>query len=141
MDISGALDGLVVFEVGESVSASYAARLLGDFGATLTKFEASSGDPLRYLVPLIEFEGASMGALFLALNARKQSVVLSFDEVADRRVFDRALHGADVLIVSRPIRRNGNLRAPLFDLCDSSRQVAVVTNLIQCLMTENLPSF
>lgn len=43
----GPLSGLKVLEIGHFVAAPFAARLLGDLGASVVKVEPSGGDPVR----------------------------------------------------------------------------------------------
>ncbi|MQA00029.1 MAG: hypothetical protein GEU80_12005 [Dehalococcoidia bacterium] len=43
----GALNGLTVLELGDTISAPYAAKLLADLGADVIKVEPPSGDTAR----------------------------------------------------------------------------------------------
>lgn len=68
-----ALAGVRVLELGEGVSAPFAARLLADLGADVIKVETGTGDPTRSWGAEIE---AGRGALFEYLNWNKRSVTL-----------------------------------------------------------------
>ncbi len=79
------LAGVRVLEVGSSVAASFAARLLGDLGAEVTKVEPRSGDPLRRQGPFMAgATGEPTSALFGYLNAGKRCVGLDLGTDAAR---------------------------------------------------------
>lgn len=98
-DGPGPLAGVRVLEVGELVSAPYAAKLLADLGADVVKIEVPTGDPARRRGP---FPGGrpdpEASGLFLYLNANKRGVTLDPSRPADRAAFDRLVAGADVLV-------------------------------------------
>ena len=118
VDGEGALDGMVVVELGDGVAGAYAGRLLADFGARVVLVEPPSGSRLRRLGP---FPGAEphpdpaalatdaggrelleRGGLHLALDAGKESVALDLDTAAGRERFAELVRGADALIGSAP---------------------------------------
>ena len=92
---TGALDGVVVVELGHGIAGPFAARLLADLGADVIKVEEPGvGDFARRLEP---------STLFEYLNWNKRSVALDLRVEAGRA---RALAaGADIVIESfRPGR-------------------------------------
>ena len=92
------LDGLHVLEYGESAASAYAARLLGDLGATVTKIEPPGGSELRregYTAP-----GSDSSALFAYTSAGKRSVTLDDTSAEGRETLRRLIAGCDVLIDS-----------------------------------------
>jgi crotonobetainyl-CoA:carnitine CoA-transferase CaiB-like acyl-CoA transferase len=98
----GALAGLRVVEVGEWVSAPFAAKLFADFGAEVVKVErAGAGDPARTDGP---FPGGrpdpECSGLFLYLNTNKRGVQLDLDTNEGRAALDRLLADADLLITN-----------------------------------------
>ena len=99
MTMRGALDGLRVLEIGELVSAPYAAKLLADLGAEVVKIEPPAGDPARRRGP---FPGgtphAEKSGLFLYLNANKRGITLDLASAAGRETLDRLVAGADLLV-------------------------------------------
>jgi crotonobetainyl-CoA:carnitine CoA-transferase CaiB-like acyl-CoA transferase len=99
VDSAGPLAGIRVLELGEFVSAPYAAKLLADLGADVVKIEPPSGDPARRRGP---FPGGrpdpDASGLFLYLNANKRGVMLDPSSPDDRAAFDRLVTGADVLV-------------------------------------------
>lgn len=50
------LRGVKVVEMGRVLSAPYAAKLLSDMGAEVTKIETENGDPYRHMPPFIDGE-------------------------------------------------------------------------------------
>ena len=90
------LDGYTVFEIGQNVAAPFAAQILGDLGAHVTKIEKPSGDDARRWGPP-DWEGAS--AMFQTLNRNKVSQTCDFrdpEQVAALR--RQLLEQADVVI-------------------------------------------
>jgi len=86
---------LRVVEATEGIAGAYAAKLLADLGADVTKVERLGGDPLRWWsaaspdVPL-----TTTGALFAFLNDAK-TVVTADDESA----IETLVRAADVVVV------------------------------------------
>jgi crotonobetainyl-CoA:carnitine CoA-transferase CaiB-like acyl-CoA transferase len=91
------LEGVRILEMGNLVSASYAAKLLADLGADVVKIEPSGGDEARRRGPFPKHQAdPEQSGLFLYLNTNKRSVTL--DPVADRAAFLSAIAWADLLI-------------------------------------------
>lgn len=91
------LEGVRVLEMGNLVSASYAAKLLADLGADVVKIEPSGGDEARRRGPFPKHQAdPEQSGLFLYLNTNKRSVTL--DPVADWPAFLGAIAWADLLI-------------------------------------------
>jgi len=90
------LDGIVVVELGHSVAAPFAGKILGDLGATVIKVEKRDGDDARKWAPPY-WHGVS--ALFQSLNRNKLSVVVELRDAAQRARLKRfILERADVVI-------------------------------------------
>ncbi len=99
MSVAGALDGLRILEVGRSVGAAYASKLLADLGGDVVKVEPPTGDPVRRRGPFPHGEvHPERSGLFLYLNANKRGVVLDLRQARDREAFDRLVAGADLLV-------------------------------------------
>jgi crotonobetainyl-CoA:carnitine CoA-transferase CaiB-like acyl-CoA transferase len=100
-----ALPGVRVLELGDFVSAPWAARLLGDLGAEVVKVEPpGGGDRSRQAGPFPGDEpDPESSGLFLYLNANKQGITLDLSVPAARStVFDLA-RTADVVIENLPV--------------------------------------
>ena len=96
----GALEGIKVIELAESVSGPYCAKLFADFGADVIKVEApSTGDPSRSWGPFPGDEpDLEKSGLFHFLNTNKRSVCLDLETSEGRQSFRDLLASADILI-------------------------------------------
>jgi crotonobetainyl-CoA:carnitine CoA-transferase CaiB-like acyl-CoA transferase len=94
------LAGCRVVEHSRSVAAAYAGRLLAAMGASVVMLEPPTGSPLRTAPPLLE----GHSALFASLAAGKRSLVCDLCEASGRRVLERQLADADILIEDTPPR-------------------------------------
>ena len=81
----GLLGGIRVLDLGEGVSAPYAARTLAGLGADVVKVEPPSGDYARLVGPFPDdTPHPEKSALYLALNSGKRGVTLDLDLDSDR---------------------------------------------------------
>jgi crotonobetainyl-CoA:carnitine CoA-transferase CaiB-like acyl-CoA transferase len=94
-----ALDGITILDLTHMLSGPYGTMLLTDLGARTIKIEPpGSGEGTRQLLrndPLYSREG--MGAYFLTLNRRKESVCIDLKQEAGRSVFLDLVRRADVV--------------------------------------------
>lgn len=92
------LEGINVVEIGDMVSAPWAAKLLADLGADVIKVEPPGGDAARRRgVP--SGSGANgLGGTFIYLNTNKRSLVADLHRADDRARLDDLLATADLLI-------------------------------------------
>ena len=104
-----ALGHLRVVELGD-IPASYATRLLGDFGADVIKVEPPNGDPNRWLPPFAgDVEDPERSLTFINANTNKRSIVLDLlNAPTDRETFASLLASADLFIEATPL---GDLEA------------------------------
>ena len=98
--MAGALSGLKIVELGEMVSAPYAAKLMADMGAEVIKIERPGvGDRARGRGP---FPGGTAhlekSGLFLYLNTNKLGVTLDVSRPEGFELLERLTADADVLI-------------------------------------------
>jgi crotonobetainyl-CoA:carnitine CoA-transferase CaiB-like acyl-CoA transferase len=98
--MAGALAGLKIVELGEMVSAPYAAKLMADMGAEVIKIERpGAGDRARSRGP---FPGGvshpEKSGLYLYLNTNKLGVTLDVSRPEGFELFERLAADADVLI-------------------------------------------
>lgn len=98
------LEGVRVLELGELVSAAWAAKLMADLGADVVKVEEPGGDRSRRRGP---FPGGEphpeRSGLFLYLNANKRGVVVDPRTPAGRRELERLAAESDVLVHNHPL--------------------------------------
>jgi formyl-CoA transferase len=91
--VAGALDGIVVLEVGGYLSGPYATMLLGDLGADVIKVEhPDGGDAFR------KWDGDRLSPTFASVNRNKRSVALDLAGDEGRDAFRRLVARADVLV-------------------------------------------
>lgn len=93
------LDGVRVVDVTNVLAGPLCAFQLALMGAEVIKVEApGSGDLARQLGADPMLNRARMGASFLAQNAGKRSVTVNLKHPSGRRVFERLIASADVLV-------------------------------------------
>ncbi len=91
----GALAGLCVVDLSNTLMAPYATQQLGDMGADVIKVEPPEGDPVRAIGP---GRNPDMGPIFLQTNRGKRSIVLDLKKDAGRQALLRLVRRADVLV-------------------------------------------
>jgi crotonobetainyl-CoA:carnitine CoA-transferase CaiB-like acyl-CoA transferase len=91
------LDGIRVLDLSSVILGPMAAQYLGDLGADVIKVEPPEGDITRSIGPR-RHEG--MGALFLANNRNKRSVVLDLKDPDARTKLHAMVARCDVLLHS-----------------------------------------
>ena len=96
-DADGPLVGLRVLDLTSVVLGPMAAQHLGDMGAEVIKIEPPEGDVTREIGPR---RSEKMGALFLANNRNKRSVVLDLKRQDAQAALMRLVERADVLMHS-----------------------------------------
>ncbi len=96
------LQGVRVVELAEEIAGPFAAKLLADAGADTIKIEPSGGDAARRAAPFAEpSPHRETSTTWLAYNTSKRSVVLDLESGAGRRILQRLLADADVLVTDR----------------------------------------
>lgn len=80
------LEGLKVLDLGMFVGGPYAAMLLADLGADVTKLESPTGDRMR----LDEL-------MFIASSRGKRSISIDLKKPAGRRILEKLVQWADVV--------------------------------------------
>lgn len=89
------LAGITVVSLEQAVAAPYATRQLADLGARVIKVERpQGGDFARGYDRAVHGESS----YFVWLNRRKESLTVDVKQPEGRRIVDRLLEGADVLV-------------------------------------------
>ena len=89
------LEGIRVLDLGNFITAPYAAMLLGELGADVIKVERpGAGDPFR------AFKGGLDSPHFQGHNRNKRSITLDYAKPAGQEVFDTLVAEADVLLIN-----------------------------------------
>jgi crotonobetainyl-CoA:carnitine CoA-transferase CaiB-like acyl-CoA transferase len=92
-----ALEGIRVLDLSSVILGPMTAQYLGDLGADVIKVEAPEGDITRSIGPR-RHEG--MGALFMANNRNKRSIVLDLKDATGRARLLAMVASSDVLLHS-----------------------------------------
>ena len=95
--MSGPLTGLCVLDLTSVILGPMTGQYLGDMGADVIKVESPEGDVTRTIGPR---RAEGMGALFLANNRNKRSIVLDLKSALGQAALLRLAAGADVLLHS-----------------------------------------
>jgi crotonobetainyl-CoA:carnitine CoA-transferase CaiB-like acyl-CoA transferase len=105
--MTGALAGLRVLDLSDTVAGQFCCRMMADFGATVTLVEPPEGSAVRRIGPFDPPPGDLGSLLFFHLNCGKDSVTLDLrtpDGIARLGVLARA---ADVIVVGLGADRAG----------------------------------
>ena len=108
---AGLLDGFRVLDLGSGISGPWCAKLLADYGADVIKLEIPGcGDDARRMGPFAGDDPDSEKSLtFLYLNTNKKGITLDPSTASGRRLFDRLVANADVLVENNPPARSKEL--------------------------------
>ena len=93
----GPLHGITVLDLSSVILGPMTGQYLGDMGADVIKVEGPEGDVTRSIGPR---RSEGMGALFLANNRNKRSVVLDLKTAEGQAALHKLAAGSDVLLHS-----------------------------------------
>src|SRR6058998_467386 len=96
MDTARPFAGIEVVEFGQFIAVPFCAQVLSEGGAHVIKIESVEGDPVRQLAPLAPGETRH----FLSRNRGKHSLPLDLRHPSARRVVERLLGRADVVLTN-----------------------------------------
>ena len=92
---TGPLQGLLVLDLTRVLVGPYCTMVLSDLGARVIKVEAPEvGDDSRSFGPFIE----DQSAYFMSLNRGKESIALNLKNNEDKKIFEKILAKADILV-------------------------------------------
>lgn len=95
MAAAGPLSGITVVDLTRVLAGPFCTLVLADLGARVIKVERPDrGDDARSIGPFI----GERSAYFMSLNRGKESIALDLQDEAERRIFERLLDGADVMV-------------------------------------------
>ena len=122
------LSGLRVLELAEGVAGPYAAKLLGDLGAEITKVEPPCGDSTRRLGPFAAGAAHPDGSgMFVYLNSGKRLVVLDLELAAGQQECLRLADSVDVVIESFALGKRDRYGLDPTTLRDRNASIVVVS--------------
>jgi len=90
----GPLDGLKVLDLGVLIAGPLVGAYLGDLGADVIKVERPGGDPSR----LTGTRVADVSLIWKYIGRNKRTISLDFGDTSDRKILDRLIDEADVVI-------------------------------------------
>jgi CoA:oxalate CoA-transferase len=93
------LEDVIVLDLSQYAAGPYGVQVLADAGARVVKVELpGTGDPYRHEGPRLPGGAPDDGSYFMRFNRNKESVAIDLREPDGRRVFERLLRRADVLV-------------------------------------------
>ena len=93
--MNGPLKNLLVVDLTRVLVGPYCTMILSDLGARVIKVEAPEiGDDSRKFGPFVQ----DYSAYFMSLNRGKESIALNLKNEDDKKIFDKVLEKADVLV-------------------------------------------
>jgi CoA:oxalate CoA-transferase len=89
------LAGIIVVDLTRVLAGPYCTMMLADLGARVIKIEnPDGGDDSRHVGPFVDGESA----YFASINRNKESIALDLKNPEDRKVLEKMLETADVLV-------------------------------------------
>src|SRR6266404_1881623 len=93
--VTGPLLGIVVVDLSRILAGPYCTLLMAEMGARVIKVEPpKGGDDARAYGPFVK----GKSTYFASVNRGKESIALDLKADADRKIFERLLHKADVIV-------------------------------------------
>ena len=93
--MDGPLKNLLVVDLTRVLVGPYCTMILSDLGARVIKVEApENGDDSRKFGPFVR----DYSAYFMSLNRGKESIALNLKNEDDKKIFDKILSKADILV-------------------------------------------
>ncbi len=97
-DLAGPLDGVRVLEATTTWAGPMCGRILGDFGAEVTKIEALEGEVGRSVQPLLPGTDPPVSFMHATVNANKRSLSLDLRSDEGRGLFLRLATRSDIVL-------------------------------------------
>ena len=93
--LSGPLAGIVVIDLSRILAGPYCTLLMAEMGARVIKVEPpKGGDDARAYGPFVN----GKSTYFASVNRGKESIALDLKSDADRKIFEKLLEKADVVV-------------------------------------------
>jgi CoA:oxalate CoA-transferase len=95
MPMRGPLSGITVVDLSRILAGPYCTMLMAELGARVIKVEPpGKGDDAREYGPFLK----GRSTYFASINRGKQSIALDLKADSDKRIFEKLLNKADVLV-------------------------------------------
>ena len=126
---AGLLSGIRVLDLGSGISGPCCAKILADYGAEVIKVEPpGTGDPSRRMGPFAGDDPDPEKSLtFLYLNTNKKGVTLDPSSPTGRKIMDRLLADADVLVENNPPAQSKAMGLDYDSLAATNPQLVVTS--------------
>jgi crotonobetainyl-CoA:carnitine CoA-transferase CaiB-like acyl-CoA transferase len=118
------LEGIKVLDFGRYIAGPYCAALLAEYGADVVRIEKRDGSEDRFPAQV----GGGVGALFLQMNRNKRSVTLDPASPEGRKIVERMVKTADVVIANLPEATLISMGLDYPTLCGYKPDIIFVTN-------------
>ena len=106
----------------------FCGQILGDLGADVIKVEKPGGDPARRIGPFLNEEVDPQKSLFwLAYSRNKRSITLNIETEDGRRLFERLVKTADIVIESFEPGYLDEIKLGYQELCQIKPSVILVS--------------
>jgi crotonobetainyl-CoA:carnitine CoA-transferase CaiB-like acyl-CoA transferase len=96
--VASLLQDIRVLDFGRYIAGPYCAAMLAEYGADVIRIEKRDGSEDRFPAQV----GGGVGALFLQMNRNKRSMTLDPASAEGRRIVERLVKSADVVIANLP---------------------------------------
>jgi len=111
------LQGLRVLDLASFIAAPVATTVMGDYGAEVIKIEPpGEGDPQRKLGQAHSIPQHPFNFCWHFVNRNKRAIVLDLKHADGRKVLDRLVATADVMVVNFPLKVRERLRMRYADV-------------------------
>ena len=102
-----ALNGVKVLEYGNLITCPFCAKILGDLGAEVIKFEEPEiGDTSRKQEPFLkDIPGTERSGLYQYVNMNKLVITLNLETTTGKKIFGELLKTADIFVENNPPKR------------------------------------
>ena len=98
------LEGITILDLSRVLACPFASMILAELGASVIKVEQpGEGDETRSFEPLVEGEGGSESAYYMAFNRSKRSITVNLRAPAGQAIIRELAAKADVLIENFPV--------------------------------------
>ncbi|MDA0262853.1 MAG: CoA transferase [Chloroflexi bacterium] len=126
---AGLLNGIRVLDLGSGISAPWCAKILADYGADVIKVEPpGAGDCARRMGPFAGDDPHPEKSLgFLYLNTNKRGVTLDPSSPTGRKLLERLVAEADVLVENHPPARSQELGLNYQSLAEVNPKLVVTS--------------
>ncbi|RPI41604.1 MAG: CoA transferase [Betaproteobacteria bacterium] len=95
------LDDLKVLDLSQGIAGPLCAKILGDFGADVTKVEPLEGDKARRMAPFFgEEPHPEKSLVYLLVNLNKRGVKLNFEDKAGQDLLRQLARTSDIIVES-----------------------------------------